>query len=329
MSPPAATKWPVDVTCLGIIVADVFARPVRALPNPGGLHLVEDIALRGGGCALNTATTLARLGLSVALAGKLGTDAFGDYLAHLADARGLGCAFLVRDERSMTSASIVLVDEGGERSFLHLPGANGSLTSGDINRQAIFRGRALHIGGALVMPEFDGEPTAELLAEAREHGLFTSVDTVWDDSANWHRINRSLDGLDLFAPSIAEARAITGAYDVPAVASELRKRGVREVVLKLGAGGSYADSDDFEGYIEPFVVDVVDETGAGDAFMAGLLYGRLAGWSLVEAARFGNAAGALATTEVGATEALLTIDSVLELEKWSEMHEATPESPGC
>jgi len=83
------------------------------------------------------------------------------------------------------------------------------------------------------------------------------------------------------------------------------------VALKLGPDGCYVAGAEFEGDVPAFPVHVVDGTGAGDAFAAGVIYGRLAGWPLVDAARLANAAGALATTAVGATEGLLDLDETL------------------
>ena len=83
------------------------------------------------------------------------------------------------------------------------------------------------------------------------------------------------------------------------------------MALKLGPDGCYVAGAEFEGEVPAFPVRAVDGTGAGDAFVAGMLYGRLAGWPLADAARLANAAGALATTAVGATEGLLDLDGIL------------------
>src|SRR5205823_3225147 len=73
----------VDVVCVGILVADVIARPVDELPVPGSLDLVGDIALHGGGCALNSSSALVKLGLAAGVVGKVGADPFGDFLLEL------------------------------------------------------------------------------------------------------------------------------------------------------------------------------------------------------------------------------------------------------
>lgn len=302
-----------DVVCLGIVVADVIARPVGELPERGTLGFVEEIALRGGGCALNTATTLRRLGLDVAVAGKVGPDAFGDFLLALLEERGLDRAAVVRDGAAPTSATVVLVAPDGERTFLHLVGASTALRADELDHGRLFSARALHLAGALVMPGLDGEPAAALMREANARGLLTSLDTAFDASGRWERIEPVLPHVQLFTASLAEARAITRETEPERMAERLRQAGVREVAVKLGADGCYAAGDAFAGYVPAARVAAVDGTGAGDAFAAGLLYGRLAGWPLERAARFANAAGAFATTAVGATEGVRGLEETLAL----------------
>jgi sugar/nucleoside kinase (ribokinase family) len=298
-----------DVVCLGILVADVIARPVDELPH-GAVSLMDEISLHGGGCALNTATGLARLGLSVLVVGKVGEDTFGNFVVGLLDERGLDTRGVLRDPAVPTSATVVLVDRAGERSFLHLPGANGALGAEELAPE-IFAGRALHVAGALVMPALDGAPTAGLLAEAQRRGVHTSLDTVYDATGHWERLQPCLPHLDLLMASLAEAQGISGEHEPANAAAWFRDRGVAEVALKLGPDGCYVAGAEFEGDVPAFPVDVVDGTGAGDAFAAGVIYGRLAGWPLGDAARLANAAGALATTVVGATEGLLDLEETL------------------
>jgi sugar/nucleoside kinase (ribokinase family) len=300
-----------DVVCLGILVADAIARPVADLPDRGSLGLVDEISLHGGGCALNTASALARLGLDAGVAGKVGDDALGAFLVSLLDERGVDRDGVLVDPAVSTSATVVLVDPAGERTFLHLSGASASVRDEELDRSFLFSGRCLHLAGALVMEELDGEPGARLLAAAKSQGLLTSLDTVWDATGRWERILPVLPHVDLFAPSLPEGRAITGEEEPSAVASWLRERGVGEVVLKCGAAGCFASGETFEGALEALPVTAVDGTGAGDAFVAGLLYGRLASWPLDRSARLANAVGALATTAVGAVEGVRGLEETL------------------
>jgi sugar/nucleoside kinase (ribokinase family) len=302
-----------DVVCLGILVADVIARPVDALPARGTLGLVDQITLRGGGCALNTGTGLARLGLRVAVAGKVGADAFGEFLLGLLAERGLDASGVLADARAPTATTVALVDGRGERTFLHSVGADGALRADEVDRDLLFSGRALHLAGALVLPQLDGEPTAGLLEEARERGVLTSLDTVWDASGRWERVFPALPHLDLFMAGLDEARAVSGEQEPVMAAEWLRARGAREVVVKLGPDGCYVAGERVGERVPAPRVEAVDGTGAGDAFAAGLIYGRLTGWPLERAARLANAAGALATTAVGATEGVRGLEETMAL----------------
>jgi sugar/nucleoside kinase (ribokinase family) len=294
----------VDVVCLGILVADVICRPVDELPERGTLGLAGEIDLQGGGCALNTASALARLGLRAGVAGKVGADRFGDFVLDLLDERGVDRRGVVRDAETPTSATVALVGSDGTRTFLHVPGANGTLRADELDPALLYAGRALHAAGQLVMPALDGEPFAAILAEARRRGLVTSLDTVFDATGRWERMLPSLEHLDLFTPAHAEARGITGEDDPACAAAWLRRRGVGAVAVTLGPDGCYASGPGLEGYLATPQVVEVDGTGSGDAFAAGLLYGTLAGWTFARSVRFACAAGALATTAVGAYDGL-------------------------
>ncbi len=290
-----------DVVCLGILVADVIARPVDAAPSPGSLGIVDAIEVHAGGCAVNAASALAAFGLEAGVVGKVGGDLFGDHLLDILDERGVAREGVLRDERARTSASIVLVDSGGERTFLHVPGTNSAVTEEELDPGLLFAGRALHLAGALVMEGLDGEPFARIAAEARRRGILTSLDTVWDPTGRWSRLEPCLPHLDYVLPSLAEGRALSGEREPREVAAWLRARGARNVLLTMGAEGCYAAGEGFEGRVPAPQVAAVDGTGAGDAFAAGVLYGALDGRSLERCARLGCAAGAIAATTVGAS----------------------------
>ena len=85
------------------------------------------------------------------------------------------------------------------------------------------------------------------------------------------------------------------------------------MIVTLGPEGCYASGADFEGTVAPLDVEVVDGTGAGDAFAAGLIYGKLAGWPVERRVQLANAVGALATTAVGASEGVRGLEETLAL----------------
>src|SRR5215831_12065915 len=114
-----------DVACLGILVADLLGRPIDELPERGRLGLVDQMTLHIGGCAANTSIDLEKLGVKTAVLGKVGSDGLGDYVVQTLERAGLDTRGVVKDPEVGTSATMVLVDSQGERTFLHHQGANG------------------------------------------------------------------------------------------------------------------------------------------------------------------------------------------------------------
>ena len=301
------------IICLGIMVADIIGRPLHTIPEPGRLVLVDEMSLHTGGCAINSAIALARLGFPVEVIGKVGADPFGDFLLNAMSERGIGISGVKRDDQVGTSATMVMVEPDGERRFVHYIGANANLSLSDVDVETITTASILHIAGSLVMPGIDGQPTAELLAEARAAGVTTFLDTVWDDTGRWIDILAPcLPQIDYFVPSLPEAQALTGLEPPEDVARALLGKGVGTVALKMGADGCLVMGDAGSALRLPaFQVDVVDATGAGDAFAAGFIAGVWKGWSLAETARFANAVGALCVTGVGATGSVNTLPDTM------------------
>jgi sugar/nucleoside kinase (ribokinase family) len=243
--------------------------------------------------------------------GRVGKDGFGDFMVSEARRHGADSSLLVRDESADTSASLVIVDGDGERSFIHALGANAKLTPNDVPLEHLkSRGaRVLHIAGIFALPGMegvDGAPTRDLLARASSMGFVSSLDSVWDASGRWSTIiGPMLEQTDIFCPSILEAQAIVGASENAnprEIALKLFSMGVRKIVaLKMGAEGSFVMAREGETHrLGILSVPAVDGTGSGDAFIAGLLTGFLEGKSLLECAKLGTAAGAMCVRALGA-----------------------------
>ena len=301
-----------DIVCVGILVADVVGKPVDSLPGRGKLQLVDQMELHTGGCAANTGVALAKIGVSTGLIGMVGADGFGDYIVRAMERHGLDTTGIARSDRVNTSATMVMVHGDGERSFLHYFGANAELSLADINFDLIRNARIVHVGGSLLMPALDGQPTADLLRQARAAGVTTSLDTAWDSRGRWMElIGPCLEHLDYFVPSIEEARMLTGRHEPEDVAADIVERGVGTVALKMGAEGCYIRSGQSRLRIPVFSVEVIDALGAGDAFAAGFLTGVLQGWDLEKTGRFATAVGALSVTALGATTGIRPLEETL------------------
>lgn len=309
-----------EVLCLGIFVADVVAKPIEEMPGKGKLKLVDAMELHTGGCASNAGYALNKLGISTGLMGKLGNDGFGDFVMNYMKSAGIDIRGIKRTSSANTSATMVMVSADGERTFFHYLGANAELCYDDIDFSIIKDTRILHVAGAFLMPKFDGEPTAKVLKQAQEWGIITSLDTAWDSKGNWMKcLEPCLSYLDIFMPSIEEARMITGKESPGEIAEYLLSYGIKTVALKMGERGSYTRTKDWELYLPVYKVNTVDATGAGDAFAAGFLAGICRGWDHKEAAKLANAVGACCVTAMGATAGIKSLQETMEFMKTTSL----------
>ena len=305
----------------GIAVVDAIAQYVDDFPSPGGLRFFERLTLTTGGCAVNCAIALAKLaggGAECAcdVVCRVGNDVLGDFVVAELARHGVPSDGVVRDAKASTSFSFAAIGSSGERRFLHTTGANARLSRADVPPEQLAGRRFMFVAGAMVMDALDGAPTAALLADARQAGAATLLDTVFVEpaaQAEWRRrIGPALPQVDYFVPSLPEARAITGESDPSRMARALQAGGARNVVIKLGDRGALCrEAGGRETLVPTFRVQrVLDATGAGDCWCAGFLLGLRDGLPMQEAARLGNAVAAFCIQSPGATTGVPTLAEV-------------------
>jgi sugar/nucleoside kinase (ribokinase family) len=306
---------PTDLVSVGLVCADVMVRPVDALPATGTLALVSQLEMHVGGLAGVTAMVYSQLGGRAAFIGRVGNDGFGDQVLHAMESAGVDTRATTRSSAKGTSATVVMIREDGERTFLHHTGATAELTADHVDYDLVSGARMLHWGGPAVTPGLDGEPMAGVFRFAREQGVRTSLDTCYDGSGVWlPRIEPSLPYVDTVFASVEEARQHTGADTPEEMAAFFLARGAHTAVIKLGPEGLYAATADEAHRLPAHPVEaVVDTTGAGDSACAGFLYGMNQGWNLERCARLANAVGALSVQAMGGAEAISSQDDALAL----------------
>jgi len=304
-----------EVSCLGILVADVVGKPIEAFPPKGTLAAVERMELHVGGCAANTSLALAKLGIETAILGKIGDDGFGQFLADALERHGVNTRGLVRDAVEATSATMVAVDPAGERTFLHYAGANAVFEFSDVAWAEIESAPILHVAGPFLMPRFMGADNAAVLKQAKALGKTTTLDTVWDATGRWMSVlEPCLPFLDYILPSWEEARLLTGRETPQEIAQVFLEAGVGTVGLKMGASGAYVRTAlGEELHLPALPVKAVDALGAGDCWASGFLCGLARGWDLEKTTRFANAAGACAVQALGATTGIRSFDATYAL----------------
>lgn len=303
----------IDIACIGILVADVIAKPVDKIPAAGLLERISSIKIFSGGCAMNAGIDMAKIGLDIAVLGKVGKDSFGDFLESELIKNNIDVRGISRDDELQTSASVVLSASSGERSFLHTVGANGSFCEADVNYDVIADSKIVFVGGTMLMDAFDGEDCAKVLKKAREMGKTTVLDTAWDSKGRWMEVLRPcMPYIDYFIPSVDEAIELSGKEKPEEIADVFFDMGVKKVVIKLGSKGCYGrEEKDGEGIFVPsYKVDAVDTTGAGDSFCAGFLTGLSKGLSFKDSMRFANATGAHCVMAMGASTGIKSFDEI-------------------
>ena len=304
------------ITVAGSVIGDIFVRTLENEPPRGSLTVVDQIGFHLGGAVSNTGAVLSRLGVPVSVVGRIGSDPFG-HLVRQELEKWASYVTLAVDEALQTTCCVGHVFGDGERSFLYAGGACSAFSAADLDLKAeLSRGsRALHVGYAFLLPGLDGEPMLELLKQAQSLRMLVSLDVAYYAGPDWSKLLELMPFVDVFCPNSREAEAITGEKDPEAATACLSKSGVRQfVAIKGGEQGAYiCPIGGAPEYLRPHTVDTIDSTGAGDAFIAGVLaaWHRKLDWN--QAGRIANATGALATIKQGATEGLENWNQTLAL----------------
>jgi sugar/nucleoside kinase (ribokinase family) len=293
-----------SIIVLGDINVDIMGR-VKAWPQPGEDCLAHKLDIRCGGVGANCAFGLARWGVKARLAGCVGNDIFSDYVLKVMRQSSVDVRHVQRTGATITGIFYINVTPDGERTFFGGRGANALLRLPP--RGASFSNgvAAAHIAGHSFLDRGPAQVATHLIKAIHARRGWVSLDVGMEPSkAIPEKILQIIRRVDILLVSFDEAAALTGTRDPFQAFAALRKAGAREVVLKVGRRGCIIGDGGDPMLIPSFSVRAVDSTGAGDVFVAAFLHARLHGWPAIEGAIAGNAAGALATTVVGAGQSL-------------------------
>ena len=256
------------VVVVGDVATDVVA-VLSGVPAPGS-DRPASIRTRGGGAGANVAVHLAQLGMPVLLAGCIGDDAAGAGLVAELTAAGVGLALRTVPGAS-TGTIVSLVESDGQRSMLADRGANLDLRPDDVSPSV--PGGHLHLSGYTLLDPGPRAAGLAALAAARSASCTVSVDPASTGPLAAYGVERWLAdtaGATVLLPNADEARLLTGCTDPADAARALAERHP-VVAVSLGADGALWASGELLLHRPAHPADVVDTTGAGDAFAAGLL----------------------------------------------------------
>ncbi len=286
--------------------------------EPGPLEQVRSFSKRTAGAETNVAVGLARLGLRVGWASRLGQDSMARYLLAEMRREGVDCSAVACSPGERTGFMFKgRVDDGSDPPIeYHRAGSAASrFGTADVDQRWLAGARHLHVTG--VFPALSSSTLAathQAIDTMRALGRSVSFDpnlrpALWPSAeAMRDTINQLASRSDWVLPGVDEARQLSGHDSVAAMAAYYRERGAKLVVVKLGAQGAYFDSEVAGcGEVGAFAVkQVVDTVGAGDGFAVGVISGLLEGLSVPDAVRRGAWIGARAVQVRGDTEGLPT-----------------------
>jgi sugar/nucleoside kinase (ribokinase family) len=255
--------------------------------------------------------------MKVAAFSYVGRDDWAGVIRRRLESEGVDCGRLMTHPTGATSTTAVLIDPGGERSFAHCVGAPKLLDKSLLlaNLDLFSRSRMMLIGYYSLMPNLDPD-LPEALAAIRATGCRTAIDAAGDGGA-MQPLDRILPHVDVYVPSHDEATHQTGLSDPRRIVDAYRACGAPGILgVKLGSKGALLSPAAGQ-YVEipcvPAPGPVVDTTGAGDCFLAGLLTGLLKGMDAVQAGRLAAATGACCVTGLGATAGVRNFDETARL----------------
>jgi len=300
-----------EIFVLGSINQD-FVLKVERRPEPGETVTDAELSTGSGGKGANQAAAAALLGASVSFLGRVGDDEFGEPLVRALEEKGIDTSLIERAPSYQTGAAFITVTPDGENAITVAPGANRAITPQDVEAASgAIRGARVLVAQMEVPREVVGR-AAEVAGSGDTRVLLNLTPT-------FEFPRELLERLDPLVVNEHEAafllgRGVEGVEGTLSAAPELLSLGPRSAVITLGAAGAVVADSSSATHIPAPQVEVVDTTGAGDAFVGALAVKLARDASLEEAASYAVRAGAAAVTKSGAQGALPTPEVVEALQ---------------
>ena len=298
------------IVVVGSSNTDMVVKTQR-LPGPGETVIGGTFVLAAGGKGANQAVAAARMGANVTFVAKVGTDMFGDQAVAGYKKEGINIDYIFRDAEHATGVALILVDAKGENLISVATGANGFLSSADVEKAESVIAEAAAVVVQLETPLDMLACTAKL---AKKHGVPLILDPA--PAPDEPLPVEILRDVTCIKPNENEAERLTGikVRDIASAqiaADRLLEMGVKSAIITLGGEGCLVVETPGKGVHFPvYKVEAVDTTAAGDAFSGALACGIGEGRPLHEAVKIANAVAALSVTRMGAQPSLPTKSEV-------------------
>ena len=311
------------IVCIGMLVCDILISPV-----PDDILSRDSVGIcrptiSCGGDALNVALGLAKLGCEVLISGRVAKDANGAFIERTCAEAGINTSGIIYDESCATATTFALIDERGERHFMTDKEIFAQLTEDDVPLTLIKAADIVYFGSAMALPGMNDGGLERLFRRAKEWGKVTVMDAAIDDKktdVDWlTTLAPALRQTDVFFPSIDEARLITKKDSPEEISECFNGFGMKAFGIKLGKEGCFITDFSIQRYISGLSMPVVDTTGAGDSFLAGLLCGLAHEWNIFRSTEFANTVAAQNIGALGGTAGIPDFDQALQFYiNWKE-----------
>ncbi|MDX9952634.1 MAG: ribokinase [Anaerolineae bacterium] len=290
-----------QVTVIGSFNTDLVVRTPR-MPAKGETILGGTYFTGPGGKGANQAVAAARLGAIVTMVARLGKDDFGDRAEENLRREGIQTDAVLRTEKTHTGVAFIIVDDAGDNTIVVAPGANEALSPADVDAAR----RTIAQADILLL---DLEVPMETIERAAALAQELNVRVILNPAPGRPLSTELLRRVDVLTPNETEAQIITGLpvsnlEEAHTAGSHLLAQGVGAVVITLGTLGALSVTPQGAQHIPAWQVQVVDTTGAGDAFNGALAVALAEGHPLPQAVTFANATAALQVTKMGTASAM-------------------------
>ena len=290
------------IVVFGSFVVDLTSW-AKHLPVPGETVKGSVFKMGPGGKGSNQGVAASRAGADVTLVTKVGNDVFGKIALDFYKNENMTTEYVFLDDEKETGTALIMVDETvGQNQILVVSGACDNITEAEVTRTHKLIDEAEIV---LLQLEVNMDAIERVVDYAHAKGKKIVLNT-----APARKLPESLlKKLDIVTPNEIEAGILTDTKveteaDAEKAAQILMKKGVKNVVVTMGKNGVFVMTPDRKEMIPSMPVKAIDTTGAGDAFNGGFVTALSEGKDIFEAARFGNAVGALSVTKIGTAPAM-------------------------
>lgn len=301
------------VVIVGSLSQDLVAKAAR-FPQPGETLRGVEFGMFAGGKGNNQAMSAARAGAETTMVGRVGADSFGEMLIDTLNKNGVDARFVVKDETVGTGIAHITVSSAGENSIVIVQQANLNLCAADVEAA----GDAIAQASVLLMQlEVPVETDVAAAEFARKHDTLVVLNPA--PAPDYGGLpDELMRNVDIFIPNQTEAMQLTGisVTDVESArqaAIKLKELGPSTVIITMGEQGAFVYSDQVTELVSSYPVGSIDSTAAGDAFCGAFAAALARKEKLNSAVKWACAAGALATTKMGAEPSLPTSAEIEDL----------------